>query len=257
METALELALAPALVAAASAAGSRWGAQVGGLVSAFPAVVGPVLLVTAQEHGTAFAARAADGVLAGLVALSAFAVAYARAAVSAGWPPSVAAGWAAAAIAALMVGSAGAGSAAGPAAGVLSLVAAYAILPDAKATPAPAKAPRGEIALRILLTAVLVASVTAAAGVLGARAGGILAALPVIASVLAVSTHRREGTAALIGLLRGMLLGMAGFVAFCEVLAILIVPAGMAPAFALATACALVAQASVAAPSRLPALRRP
>ncbi len=66
----LQLLVAPALVAAATLAARRWSPRVGGVVSAFPAIVGPVLLIGADAHGTAFAARAATGTLLGLVALA-------------------------------------------------------------------------------------------------------------------------------------------------------------------------------------------
>jgi hypothetical protein len=84
---------------------------------------------------------------------------------------------------------------------------------------------------------------TIASELLGPVIGGMLAALPVLASVLAVFTHRVHGSDATIGLLGGMLTGMAGFVAFCAAVALLVVPAGTALAFAVATACALAAQA--------------
>src|SRR3954470_15441069 len=89
----LKLVVAPALVGAATLAGRRWGERVGGVVSAFPAIVGPVLLVAALQHGTAFGGRAASGTLLGLVALSGFAVAYGRFARHTGWRVSLAAGW--------------------------------------------------------------------------------------------------------------------------------------------------------------------
>ena len=49
----LELVVAPALVGAATLAARRWGEGIGGLVSAFPAIVGPVLLIAAHQHGSA------------------------------------------------------------------------------------------------------------------------------------------------------------------------------------------------------------
>src|SRR3954451_10258382 len=111
LNAVIEVVLAPALVGAATLAARRWGEQTGGLVSAFTAIVGPVLLVTALEHGAGFAARAASGTLLGLVALSAFTLAYARAARRLRWPSSLAAGWAAAGAAGLAVSSVTAGPA--------------------------------------------------------------------------------------------------------------------------------------------------
>ena len=103
-QTVLEILIAPVLVALATLVGRRWGARAGGLVSAFPAVVGPVLLIIAQQRGGVAAARAASATLLGLVALSGFALAYARAARGTRWPASLAAGWACAIAAAAIAG---------------------------------------------------------------------------------------------------------------------------------------------------------
>jgi hypothetical protein len=70
----------------------------------------------------------------------------------------------------------------------------------------------------------------------------VLAGLPVLASVLAVFTHRSNGSAAVVALLRGMASGMAGFVAFCVVVALLITPTGIAPAFLAALMTAMGVQ---------------
>jgi hypothetical protein len=71
----------------------------------------------------------------------------------------------------------------------------------------------------------------------------MLAALPVLACVLAVFTHREEGAPAVTALLRGMLAGMVAFVLFCQAIALAIVPYGIAPAFAAATLVAVTVQA--------------
>lgn len=67
LEIVLTLLIAPALVGVSSLASRRLGERIGGLVSAFPAIVGPVLLITAHEHGAMFAAAAANGTLLGAV----------------------------------------------------------------------------------------------------------------------------------------------------------------------------------------------
>jgi hypothetical protein len=96
------------------------------------------------------------------------------------------------------------------------------------------------------LTAALVVFLTWAAGRFGAVAGGILAALPVLASILAAFTHAQVGARAAAVLLRGMLAGMAGFVSFCVLVATLAEPAGTAAAFAAATVIALAVQGAAA-----------
>ncbi len=251
----LELLLAPALVGAATLAARRWGEAIGGLVSAFPAIVGPVLLIAAQEHGSAFAAKTASGTLLGLVALSGFALAYGRTAVRAGSRASLAAGWAAAAAIAALLGGVDAGPLAGLIAAALSLLVARTALPAGAATLATAQSrpPRWDLALRMGLTAALVVVLTAAASRLGPVVGGVLAALPVLASILAVFTHEQHGARAVVFLLRGMLSGMAGFVVFCAVVAVLVDRAGVGPTFAVAALAAVGVQAATAlAASRSP-----
>jgi hypothetical protein len=249
VQALLELVVAPALVGGATLAARRWGERVGGVVSAFPAIVGPVLLIAALQHGAAFAAQAASGTLLGLVALSGFAVAYGRVAPHARWPASLAAGWAAAAVLGVAVGVVPPGPLAGLAAATISLAAAYRALRCAASiapepTLPPPRIPRWDLPLRMALTALLVVSLTAAATRLGPVVGGVLAALPVLASVLAAFTHVQCGGAPLADLLRGMLRGMAGFVAFCTLVAVLAEPAGIAAAFAVSALAALAVQAA-------------
>jgi hypothetical protein len=236
--TLLELLLAPALVALATLAARRWNEGVGGLVSAFPAIVGPTLLIAADQHGAAFAARAATGTLLGLVGLSAFALAFGLLARGGAWPVALAGGWAAAAVTTALAAGTTPSLPVALAAAVGSLAVAWATLP---ATPILARAPEaGGVLARMVVTLVLVAALSAAASRFGAFAGGVLAALPVLASVLAVATLRSRGPVAAIGLLRGMLAGMGSFVAFCAVIALL---GGVAAAFALALLAAVAAQA--------------
>jgi hypothetical protein len=247
VDLVLELVVAPALVGAATLAARRFGQRIGGLVSAFPAIVGPVLLVAALDHGAAFTTRAANGTLLGLVALAGFALVYGRAAPRAGWPASLAAAWSVAGALGLVVGTFAAGPPAGLLAAAVSLVAAARLLPRApEALPEAPAVPRWDLPLRMGLTALLAVSLTAAANRAGPVAGGMLAALPVLASILAVFTHARYGAAAVGELLRGMLGGMAGFVGFCALVAALAEPAGIAPAFIVATAAALAVQVATA-----------
>jgi hypothetical protein len=239
----LELVVAPALVAASTVASRRWGHRVGGVVSAFPAIVGPVLLIAALDHGPDFAAKAASGTLLGLVALSGFALAYAWTAQHAGWAASLTAGWVAAALIAAALSPVDAGPVVGLGAAATALAIAHRTLP-ATAGPLPvAVLPRWELPLRVVLTALLVVTLTAAAGRFGPVVGGLLAALPVLASILAVFTHDRHGAAALAALLRGMLSGMAGFAVFCLLVAALVTRVGVPVAFLTAGLAALAVQA--------------
>jgi hypothetical protein len=68
----------------------------------------------------------------------------------------------------------------------------------------------------------------------------------VLASILAAFTHGQLGAGAVTVLLRGMLAGMAGFVSFCVLVAMLAEPAGIAVAFAVAAVVAVAVQAATA-----------
>ena len=168
LDLLLAASLGASLVAISTIAAARWGHVIGGVLSAFPLIVGPVLLVAAERHGTAFAARTAAATLLGLIALSGFALVYARAARRLGWRSSVALAW----------------------------------------------------------------LVAAALGALAARAEtGLLGGLVAAAASLAFAL--------------GMLGGMAAFVLFCALIGLLVEPAGVAAAFVLATAAAVLVQAGL------------
>jgi hypothetical protein len=240
----IKAGLAPALIVVSSLAARRWGPRTGGIVAAFPAIVGPLLLVAALEHGLRAASQAAAGAVVGLLALAAFGVGYAAMARRHGWLPSLGAGWLAAALAtgvarvwALPLGLIG-----GTLIACLSLLLGAAIV--SRLSPGHARPParRPSVAGRALLAGLLVPGLATAVSGLGATAGGLLAALPVLASLLTVFTHREAGGASAVELLRGTLVGMAGFIAFCELVALLIVPAGAPVAFAAATLTALSIQ---------------
>ncbi|MGN6169093.1 MAG: hypothetical protein ACTHQQ_13125 [Solirubrobacteraceae bacterium] len=217
-------------------------------MSSFPAVVGPLLLITYQERGPAFAARTATGTLLGLVGLAAFVLAYAWAATRAGWVTSLIAGWTTAGLVTVTVDLTGAPALlpVGFVAAVVATASAQRALPrrlDQASTRASDRAFRGELPLQMGVTAALVVLLAGASELLGPLVGGVLAGLPVLASVLAVFTHRRNGTLALVDMLHGMLTGMAGFVAFCAVIALTVVPAGVPAAFVGATVAVVILQA--------------
>ncbi len=81
-----KLLLVPALIGAITLAAHRWGPDVGGWLSGFPVVSGPVLLLLALERGAEFAARAAVGTLSAVIAILCFGLSYAWAATRFNWP---------------------------------------------------------------------------------------------------------------------------------------------------------------------------
>jgi hypothetical protein len=243
---AVELLLPPALIGTSWRLARRFGERIGGIVSAFPAIVGPFLLLAAERHGTRFAANAASGTLGGLLAFSGFILVYARTAARARWWGSLAAGWSAAAALAFTVDALTPGPPAALALAIASLLFARQMLPaeEASARPTPASR-RSEVLLCMALSGLLVCLLTLTARLLGATVAGVIASLPAVATVLALNTHRLHGRNALYTLLRGMLDGMTGFVLFCEVIVLLAVPAGIPIAFASATLGALTTQTAL------------
>ena len=253
----MQLCVGPVLVAAATVAARRWGHRVGGLVSAFPAIIGPVLWIGAERHGSAFASQAATGTLVGLASLSVFALAWGRTAPHVPWPVSLTVAWAFAAAAAALASTVEANLTGALAVAVASLALAHRGLPSGVLQASWLDPPRGDLAVRMALTALLVASLAATGGWLGPTASGVLAALPVLACVLAGFTHARHGGPAATQLLRGMLSGMAGFVIFCALVAGLVDHAGVPATFVAATAAALALQAAVAWRLSRPSRRHP
>lgn len=244
----MKLTLAPGLVAVTTIAARRWGALVAGVVGGFPAVVGPILIAIDYDHGDAFAADAAAGALAGLVALSAFLLAYGRIARRLSWAPALLLSWAAFTAAVLALDGVALGPERALPVVLACFVIAYSALPRVRAgrvPPSPAL-PR-ELPLRVGATAAFVLALTAGAGALGPRLSGLLAAFPVLASVLCAFMHAREGPEAVAAFLRGLVGGLAGFAAFCFTVAELLEPAGAAVAFAAGTAVALAVNGALAA----------
>lgn len=240
----VKLALAPSLVVGSSLAGRRWGHEVSGLLVALPLVAGPILLITELEHGERFAARAAAASLLGLVALASFVVVFAQVARARRWLLAVAAGWLAFLAVAL-----GFSATSIPAGVALALAfAAFALAPLLlPADPHIADEPIGplpdwDLPARAVATALLVLGLTGAAAGLGPTLTGVLTPFPVSNTVLAAFLLVLEGPVQLDAFFRGFLRGAYGFCAFCFLVAVLVVPLGVAPAFTIALCGALAAQ---------------
>lgn len=252
---AVKTLLAPGFVVGASLTARRFGPRVGGLVGGLPVVAGPILLVYALQHGPDFAAHAAAGTLLGLVSLTAFVVVYGRLAGRAPWMGAMFAGWGAFALGTLAFSTFAAPAGLALALACTGFFVGVRLLPSARGgLPRPMALPAWDLPLRACCALALVLALTAAAGWLGPQLSGLLAPFPVIATVLATFTHAQRGAQETLRLLRGMLTGYLAFALFCFALAVALQPLGVATAFALATAVALLTQAvMIARPEALPA----
>jgi hypothetical protein len=247
----LKLVLVPLILGGITLAERRWGPAVAGWLSGFPVVAAPVLLFIALEQGTRFAAQAAAGTLAAVLAMLAFGLSYAWSATRCTWGISLLVAFAAyaAAVAGLTYWS--------PSATVIAPVVIAVLVSVGRLFPTPppfvaSRGAAGEVAWRMLAGAVLVVSLTHFSARLGAQLSGLLAMFPIMASVLAVFSHRRSGAGSAIRLLRATVMGYYGFAGFCIVLSISLARAvTIGGAFALA----LGAAATVHCVSRIYLLR--
>src|SRR4029077_20050880 len=134
----------------------------------------------------------------------------------------------------------------GPAALFALVVAALALslrlMPAATARETLAVPPPWDLPARMVLATAVVLARAAVAPRLGARWSGLLATYPLFAAILTAFGHHVQGAGAALGVLRGLLFGLFSFAAFCLVLAVGLVPLGIAGGFAAAIAVALLVQ---------------
>ncbi len=243
---AVKALLAPSFVVAASILARRFGPWIGGVVGGLPVVAGPILLAYALVHGSVFAQHAAAGTLLGLLSLTAFVVVYGRLASRARWLPCMLCGWLAFASGTLALDGVAAPAAVALLLACLGFAAGLLLLPRASGEPAASTSPPAwDLPLRAACALALVLALTAASGWLGPQLSGLLAPFPVITTVLATFTHTQRGAGEAVRLLRGMLMGFFAFALFCFTLTISLRTAGVAAAFLLASAAALVGQAAM------------
>ena len=239
----LKLVATPLLILAASLAGRRWGEAIGGWFVGLPLTSGPVVFFLALEQGSGFAAAAATGCLAGAAAEAGFSLAYASAARHGGWPVALLAGSAGFVVAGFVLRIAPLPLVPLAALAALALTGALWWLPRReRATLTLGRAPAWDIPVRMLVATSLVFGLTELAPLLGAQLSGLAATYPVFAAVLAAFAHRTRGAPAATAVLRGLLVGLFGFVGFFAVLASTMERLGVALSFAAATALAFAIQ---------------
>ena len=240
---ALKLTLVPAFLLLRSLAGKRWGPEVAGWLAGLPVVAGPILFFVAVEQGQAFTATAAASSLAAVFTLQVFSIVYAHAAWRAPWPVALSvalASWFVAAIVLVKLPSSLTTSFCIAAA---TLMLAPHLFPAPSAEMMTRTVAASELAIRMCTGALLTLFVTVAATWVGSQWSGVLAAFPLLASVLAVFSHRSQGTAFAAALLRGTATGLYSFAAFFLVLSGMLRHRSTPAAFVVAAIVALAVQA--------------
>ena len=239
----LKLDLTPILIMTASLAGRRWGQAIGGWLVGLPLTSGPIAFFIAIEQGPQFAARAAEGSLAGTAAQACFCLAYGALA-DRSWGAALLAGSLAFATVGALLDFAHPGL---PALVILvtaSLVIALWLMPTpASDNDTATKPPGWDLPTRMAMATGLVVALTAMAPVLGPRLSGLLATFPIFAMVLAVFAHRHQGSAAARRVLSGLLAGLIAFASVFLVLRLGLEYLGIAPSFIFAGVVGVIVQA--------------
>ncbi|MDE2572631.1 MAG: hypothetical protein KGM44_08940 [bacterium] len=231
---AIKVGLPTLLIGAASLAGRRWGSAVGGWLIGLPLTSGPVILLLTLQYGDAFAARAAHGIVLGLISTAAFSVAYALLARRAALPLCWAGSWLAFAVSTIALDHIGFSVAGSFLASLAALSLALLVLPQGERVAPPPATPWWETPLRMLCAAAIVVFLTALAGLLGPHLAGLITPFPVAGTILTLFTHRLEGAASAVRLLRGFVAGNYAFAAFFLVVATRLVVWGPLATFAAA-----------------------
>ena len=239
---AIKLIVTPLVVLAATLAARRWGDAVGGWLVGLPLTSGPVSVFLALEQGPAFAAHAADGSLAGVIAQAAFCFGYAALARRGAAAALVSGTLAYGAFAAVLL-DAGLSTFALFLATVVALTILLWLMPRHPAQPGNAVG-WGEALLRMAATTALVVGLTSAATALGPGVAGSAASFPLIGASIAVFAQLGPGQAAGVAVMRGMASALYAFAVFFLIVSLAMTRMPLAAAFGLATMGALVAQAA-------------
>ena len=233
---ALKLLLVPACLLLISLAGRRWGPEVAGWLAGFPVLSGPILFLLALENGPMFAAAAATVSLAAVFSAVAFIVTYARVCTRRTPARSLLTGLVAWCGAALLLRGIPLTIYASLAIALLTLAFAPKLFPRLSVPVlSTATLPSWELPLRMVAGAALTLVVTYLAALIGPSWSGIFSVFPVIAIVLAVSSHRMSGPAFAAILLKAMTHGLYSLTVFCLALAVLLPQLGVAVSFFAAT----------------------
>ena len=237
-----KLVVVPVLIAAITLAGERLGPRIAGVLTGLPVVAGPTVFFLALEQGPTFAARSARATLASEASLGLFCALYARICPRASWRLSVAIGWTGFLAGTLVLDRVDPSLAVAIFLAIATPLVILALMPTPVLPNRGAATSRSEIAVRMGAGVALVLVLTGMAHALGPRLSGLLTVFPVAATVLAVFSHRNQGAAFAVQLLRGLAAGLYCLTAFFATLALALERFGTSRAFVAALAASLAVQ---------------
>ena len=238
MEFLVALIVTPVLIGVASLGARNWGPSVAGWLLAFPVITAPLLLYLGLTEGLSTSQQAATGAVAGTISIAGFCLAYSWLAVTGrSWRLSLLGGcfvFVALSVpmvqlVSLPVGLLFVGV-------LLALSVTLRLMPAAAAIGPPQPKLPWDIPTRMVLGAAVVLGVELAVPLLGSGASGILSMMPVTTSIVSVFSQRTDGPNAVVGVQRGLLMGLFGTAGFTSTMSAMITNAGPLIAFAAAIA---------------------
>jgi hypothetical protein len=239
-----KLLLTPVIIGLVSLAGRRWGPAVSGWLVGLPLTAAPVVLFLALEQGRSFAAGAAQGTLLGQISGASFCLAYSWLSFRLHWIWSLLAGWCVFFILTAILEQASIPLLLAFLGVICFLAIVLKLLPASQQQVKLKNPPQWEIPLRMLVATAIVLVLTGVAGLLGPQLSGLLTTFPMYASILAAFSHHFQESIAARRLLRGVVTGLFTFAVFFLIVASTIERWGIAPAFILAIAAALLIHGS-------------
>ncbi len=209
----------PILVGLASLAARRWGNTVAGLITGFPLMTAPIAIFLTIEQGAEFTISTSIGILVALVGIAVYALAYVLTARICSWPFAIAAAYTAFFGVSWLVAPFLTTHLTAALAAYGTILLTVVVMPNYKLAGAPLTVPAWEIWLRMLSTAAMIALVTTIANLVGPTWTGIIATVPVMATIMVIFTHGRLGYRPASIFMRSMMLSMFSFTTFFVVAA--------------------------------------
>ncbi len=169
-------------------------------------------------------------------------MAYARLAARRGWPICLLGATVAFLASGLLLSRLGLSAPALGAIAIGCLVVSLAWLGRPERSVTIAVAPKWDLPVRMTVATLLVLLVTSVAYLIGPDLSGLAATFPLFAIVLAVFAHRHQDAHAAQSVMRGLLLGLFGFVGFFAAVSAVVTRTDLVSAFCIALAVNLLIQ---------------
>ena len=246
-----KLTATPLLVAMASLAARRWGNAVAGLLAGLPLMTGPISVFLTIEQGAQFTVAATTGILIALTSIAFYGLTYALAARVTHWSVAIVAAYAAFFVGAWLIQPLITDLQTAAASAYAAIILGVILIPRQRAPETPPRIPWWEIWFRMLATAAMIALVTTTANLMGPTWTGIIATVPVLATVMVVFTHSRWGSDAAMRFMRSMMLSLIAFATFFVVVGLGLETHGLTNTYVAATAIALIVSPLVATIDRV------